>query len=439
MLKKIPISYLLYITHLINAVIKFSYFPPQWKTAVIAPIKKPKKPPDIASSYRPISLLDTIAKITESFIAQLIKNHINEHNILISEQFGFRERHSATHQVYRLVEQITTGKANKQKTAAVFLDVSKAFDKVWINGLIYKLINYKFPPHLVHLIKSFLNNRNFHVKIKNALSDNYPCHAGVPQGSILAPTLYSIYTNDAPKYLFTNYATFADDTCIYAINHNRKYAIVSINKHLKLLSNYFHKWKIAINVDKTKTILFENISRNNRDKQKIILRNTPLPWSETAKYLGIELDRNLTFGQHIQKSLKKFREMKTKLYPLIAKNSELSTKNKLLLYNSQLRPLITYGCPVWAYAAKTHIKTLCRAQNGVIRQILNIPWYIYNRHIYKEIKTPRLRYFIQKLVINFHNNIPEVNNETLNNLAAYPLTQENRKRPRAALNLPALL
>lgn len=430
MLKRLPLKYIIKITFLINAIIKHHHFPTQWKTAIIAPILKPDKPPSKANSYRPISLLNSIAKLTEYFIAQLVKTHINDNNILIPQQFGFREGLSATHQAYRLVDFITSSKINKQKTAAVFLDVSKAFDRVWTNGLLFKLINYKFPPYLIHLISSFLQNRNFHVRVKSTLSSNYPCQSGVPQGSILSPTLYNLFTNDIPTYPHTHLAIFADDTAIFAANNNRRYAIIAITKHLKLLSNYFINWKISINVDKTNAILFDNITEINLNKYKINYHNTSLPWSKTAKYLGITLDQKLTFKEHIHKIRSKFRQAKAQLYPLIGRKSTLSLNNKILLYKSHLRPILCYSSPVWAYAAKTHIKLLLVSQNSTLRQILDLPWYVTNRQMYRALKIPTLDNFIQKLSINFHNNLAFINNNLLKNISAYALTRVNRKRPR---------
>lgn len=440
MLKELPTNYILKITNLINAIFKFSYFPYNWKTAIIAPIHKPGSPPDQANSYRPISLLNCISKLTESFIADLVKNHVNNNNILPHDQFAFRENLSAPHQVYRLIEHITAGKLNKNTTAALFLDISKAFDKVWIDGLIYKLIKYNFPPHLILILKSYLHSRNYHVKLKSSLSKNYFCESGLPQGSLLSPTLFLIYIADLPRHHNTKIATFADDTLIYATNRSWRLAITSINNHLKLMTIWFNKWKIALNVNKTQAVLFSNIRPIKRDKFHIKINGRNIPWSPQCKYLGVTLDYRLTFKNHIYNIRKNFRAVRNKLYPLISRKSELSLDNKLLLYNSYLRPLITYASPAWSYAAKTHINLLIKSQNATIRQIVDVPYYVRNYQIYREINTPKLGDFIQHLNLNFYNSLITSDNPALNEIETYDHTDPiNRKRPLAALRLTDLL
>lgn len=179
-LKNLPNSYIPRITLLINSLFKFSYFPLYWKTALIAPILNSKKPPKNPISCRLISLLNSFSKLAEAFIAQHLNDHIDNNQIITPDQFGFRKGPSAPHQVYQLVEHITA-KINKSPTAAVFLDIEKAFDRVGIYALIYKLI-ITFLLFLIKLIFHYLLDRNFIVKIKNKLSRNLFAPFGIPQG-----------------------------------------------------------------------------------------------------------------------------------------------------------------------------------------------------------------------------------------------------------------
>ncbi|GFX81940.1 RNA-directed DNA polymerase from mobile element jockey [Trichonephila clavipes] len=152
MLKNFPIKLILILTILINKILKFNHFPDNWKEAIIFPMNKPGKDPHLASSYRSISLLSTIGKLTESIILHRLKNFINENNILNPNQYGFTNKLSTLHPLLRLTENISEGFQKKKSTGAVFLDIQKAFDRVWINGLTFKLITYKIPPPLIHLI-----------------------------------------------------------------------------------------------------------------------------------------------------------------------------------------------------------------------------------------------------------------------------------------------
>ncbi|GFW52963.1 probable RNA-directed DNA polymerase from transposon X-element [Trichonephila clavipes] len=198
MLKNFPIKIILILTILINKILKFNHFPDNWKEAIIFPINKPGKDPHLATSYRPISLLSTISKLTESIILHRLKNFINEHNLLNPNQYGFTNKLSTLHPLLRLTEHISEGFQKRKSTGAVFLDIQKAFDRVWINGLTFKLISYNLPPPLIHLIHSYLTNRSFKIRINETLSNEHSVFAGCPQGSLLGPLLFNLYVNDIP-------------------------------------------------------------------------------------------------------------------------------------------------------------------------------------------------------------------------------------------------
>ncbi|GBN36250.1 RNA-directed DNA polymerase from mobile element jockey [Araneus ventricosus] len=226
---------------------KFGHIPTKWKTATIIPILKPGKDPTDPVSYRPISLLPSISKIAEHIILSRLNDFLEENNILIPDQFGFRKNLSTTHQLLRVTEYIQEGLNNKLKTGAVFFDIQKAFDRVWQDGLIHKLINYNTPHYLVKIFHSYLSNRIFAVRVNNELSHTKIIKAGVAQGSKSGPILFALYINGMPKQHNTLLSIFADDTAILARNKNHNYIHLALNKHLKKLEDWFAKWKIQIN------------------------------------------------------------------------------------------------------------------------------------------------------------------------------------------------
>ncbi|GBM88192.1 putative RNA-directed DNA polymerase from transposon BS, partial [Araneus ventricosus] len=187
----LPINCITTLSIIIENIMKFGYFPTRWKTATVIPILKPGKDPTDHVSYRPISLLPSISKIAEHLILSRLNDHLEENNILIPEQFGFRKNLSTTHQLLRVTEFIQEGLNNKQKTGAVLLDIQKAFDRVWQDGLIHKLINYNIPHYLIKIFHSYLSNRKFAVKVNNEMSQNKTIKAGVAQGSKIGPVLFA--------------------------------------------------------------------------------------------------------------------------------------------------------------------------------------------------------------------------------------------------------
>jgi hypothetical protein len=166
-----------------------------------------------------------MCKVFEKVILEIVKRHIGERNFLNASQFGFRACHSTALQCTRLADHFN----NNMSTAAVFLDIKKAFDTSWQPGLQYKLSKLQFSTSLIKLISSRLSQRKFRVSVEGEMSTPRYMQAGVPQGSDLSPTLYSLYINDPPPQTSgVNLALFADDTCPYATDRKEGYVLRKI-------------------------------------------------------------------------------------------------------------------------------------------------------------------------------------------------------------------
>jgi hypothetical protein len=165
-------------------------------------------------------------------------------NLLNASQFGFRARHSTTLQCMRLADHVTLNFNNKMSIAAVFLDIEKAFDTTWHPGLLYKLSKLRFSNNLIKLISSFLTQRKFRVSVEGEVSTPRYIQAGVPQGSLLSPTLYNLYINDTPQTPGVNLALFADDTCLYATDRKEGYDLRKIQRGLNCMAAWCVRWNI---------------------------------------------------------------------------------------------------------------------------------------------------------------------------------------------------
>ncbi|GFU00916.1 probable RNA-directed DNA polymerase from transposon X-element [Trichonephila clavipes] len=238
----------------------------------------------------------------------------NDNDILIPQQHGFRAGLSASHQLLRVVEYIKTGFRDRKSTGAVFLDIQKAFDRVCHVGLLYKLIKINTPPHLIKLISSFLTNRSFAVKVNNIHSTNRKINAGTPLGSSISPILFNIYVNDIPRTSQSTICMFADDTAILAQSNELQLVTHFLHKHIAKLEDWFSTWKIALNVAKTEAVFFSHHIK--KEPPKLYLHNTHVPWSKSTKYLGVILDKRLTFKQHIIQIRRKFNISVAKVFPL---------------------------------------------------------------------------------------------------------------------------
>jgi hypothetical protein len=189
-LRYLPRRPLVHLTHLINHCIRFSHFPASWKEAKVVALPKPGKNPKFSKNLCPISLLPSTGKLFEKVILQIGQKHKREKYLLNASQFGFRARHSTTLQCMRLADHVTLNFNNKMSTAALFLDIEKAFDTTWHSALLYKMSKLNFSTRIIKLIGSFLLQRKFSFSVKAKYLRQYVCK----QGCHKVPSYPPLYT-----------------------------------------------------------------------------------------------------------------------------------------------------------------------------------------------------------------------------------------------------
>lgn len=371
MIKNLTKKSIVQLTYIINSMIRLNHWPNKWKTALIIPIGKNGKEKHRPTNYRPISLLSTVSKLTEKVILRILTQTLRKSELHDPFQFGFKTKHNSTHQLTRIITDTIKAFNKNQTTAMLLLDIEKAFDRVWVHGLLYKMIKLKLPIFIIKLISSYLTNRTFKVKLDNSFSKEKSIKAGVPQGSVLGPKLFNIFIHDLPDFPNTKKALFADDTAIYAHSFSAIAATRLIQYHLNILMNYYETWKIRVNEKKTEMIIF---SRKINDTKLVVplkINKQPVTQKHTVKYLGMELDSRLNFKKHIEKIMGKAYGAKKSLYPLLRKNSKLNFQNKKLIYTTLIRPLMTYAAPAWCHLKPRPMSPLQKFQNKILRLILN--------------------------------------------------------------------
>ncbi|GFW95079.1 RNA-directed DNA polymerase from mobile element jockey [Trichonephila clavipes] len=272
--------------------------------AQITVLPKPKKDSKFAENYRPISLLSCLGKIFEKIILTRIIDHCDRNNLIPDFQHGFRKETSTQHQLLRVTNNIINGFNTKSYTVGIFLDVKKAFDRMWHDGLIYKLIKLKFPTYLVKIVHNYLDNRTFNVKINSTSSSIRNIAAGTPQGSILSPALYNIYTSDFPTTPSVSVCLFADDAAILCNSITADQAVRTLQAYLSQLEIWLTKWIISINTEKTNAILFRK-RRTQTMPIQLKLFDETIDWTYETSYLGLILNHNLTYRPHFNEIKKK--------------------------------------------------------------------------------------------------------------------------------------
>lgn len=416
LIKKLPEKALAILVKIFNSCIYLNYFPNLFKHAKVIAIPKPDKPKKDPKSYRPISLLSNIGKLFEKIIHNRICDFATQNSIIAKEQFGFKKEHSSVHQVSRIKNMISSNKRKKLSTGLVLLDIEKAFDTVWHNGLIYKLLKSEVPKYLCKLVADFLKERTFSVSINGAVSTRKTISAGLPQGSILSPLLYSVYTSDFSPPVYMKTAYYADDTALITSSKLTKALLKKMEKGLATCDKYFYKWKIKINPTKTQAIIFPyNKSPKRTPTRQLNFGNETIAINDYVKYLGIILDKKLTFKKLIEETCTKCLKTVRALWSLINKRSSLNLKNKNLIYKSIIRPTLTYGCPVWYKAAKTHLMKLQIVQNKCLKIIYNKPWRYSTDILHEDTGYERIHDFIKRFT---DNHFAKIEN------SSYPLIKE---------------
>ncbi|GFU02652.1 RNA-directed DNA polymerase from mobile element jockey [Trichonephila clavipes] len=176
----------------------------------------------------------------------VVTQYTDSHNLIPDFQHGFRSETSTNHQLLRLTNRVINGFNSGDTTGGGFLDVEKAFDRVWHDGLIFKMIKLNFPSYIIHLINSYLSDRTLQVKILATLSRIETVSAESPQGSNLSPMLYNIYTHDFPTTPTVDVCLFADDAVIIAQACNPDMVRRYLQQYLKKLQSWLRKWRIKI-------------------------------------------------------------------------------------------------------------------------------------------------------------------------------------------------
>jgi hypothetical protein len=402
-LKNLPRKAIIQLNHIVNAIFNLNYFPVKFKSAVIIPIPKSGKNKMKISSYRPISLLSSTAKVVEKIIQIRLNKIIVKHRLDKPTQMGFKKNHSTTLQLARIINEILI-EFNKDKTTAMTLiDLEKAFDTVWINGLVKKMCVNGININFAKLIHSYLAQRDIKVKVNNTLSTTKTINRGVPQGSVIAPTLFNLFTFDIPDFEKSKTALYADDMATYAHSFYAQAAITQNQIHVRKLENYYKSWKLKINESKTENIIFARKRTNINILSKLRVGDHQITPSKSVKYLGLQLDPRLNFKKHIHSSINKGNAALRTLYPLLAKNSGLGQENKVLIYKQIIRPIITYGAPIWSHISNYALNPIEIFQNKCLRLAANASRFTRIRDLYHFTGVGSIREFTTNLAEAFFN------------------------------------
>lgn len=365
--------------------------PDDWTSSIISVIHK-KGSRDSASNYRPISLTCISCKILESIIRDHLMNHFTSNNLFSKKQFGFISGRSTVLQLLNVVDKWTQDLETGGQIDIVYTDFEKAFDKVPHQRLLSKLVSYGVHCNLIKWIEMFLCFRSYQVRINGKFSQCKAVASGIPQGSVLGPLLFVIYINDLDQFCGNNgeLFLFADDAKLFKHIQSMHDSYV-LNTLCQNLFSWSEKWLMKLNIDKCK-VLTITLNKNLLDyKYSIDTMNSGTVVLERVycmKDLGVNIDSDLNFKDHIYEKIKKAYQM----LGIINRNfSNLDRFSFLLLYKSMVRSHIEYANVVWSPYKDYLIKDLERVQKRATKMVKGLRNLSYKERLIN-LQLPTLKF-----------------------------------------------
>lgn len=339
--------------------------PDDWRRARVVPIYKTGSKFN-TGNYRPVSLTCTCCKILEHVLSRSLYDYLESSNFFNEKQHGFRRRLSTVTQLCECAHDFLKCLNDGEQTDAIFLDLSKAFDRVSHVKLLQKLSSLRVDTNVLLWIKSYLSNRSQFVEVNGISSGDLSVFSGVPQGSVLGPVLFLIYVNDIAEEIDSSVTVrlFADDCLIYTSIKGQEDHL-RLNTALRKIAIWCETWNMRINRDKT--VLLRITNKKTRSIFTYSIENTPLVEVSSLKYLGLVVDSHLKWGLHIEKV---YSAAKRKLGYLRRHFRYATVDAKLLAYKTLVRPLLEYGCIVWDPYQQNYIQRLESVQKSAARYIL---------------------------------------------------------------------
>ena len=368
MLRELRLNAKLFLLCMYNRIWVEHNLPLIWLEAVIIPLPKAGKDLSKACNYRPISLTSCLCKVFERMINRRLMWTLETRNLLTNVQCGFRHHRSTFDHLVSLATAISNSFVLRQHLVAVFFDIEKAYDTTWRYGILKTLHSWGFRGHLPLLLQGFLRNRSFRVRVGDVLSSRHTFDNGVPQGSVLSVTLFAIAINSIVDSVRSpvQSSLFVDDFAIYCSSSS----ISVIERLLQLVLNCLHQCSCQTGFvfSLTKTCCMHFCRRYSLHLDPVLyLGESPLPFVESAKFLGLYFDRRLTWKRHINHIRTRCTSPINLLRILSGTRWGADRICLLRLYRALVRPILDYGSIVYNSAAVSTLRPVNTIHHTGIR------------------------------------------------------------------------
>ncbi|XP_062714476.1 uncharacterized protein LOC134291132 [Aedes albopictus] len=342
--------------------------PSEWRHSLVIPIPKPKGPANEPDSFRPISLTCCISKVLERMVNRRLIQYLNEGNFLDHRQHAFRPGHGTGTYFATLGQVLDDALRNNRHVELATLDLAKAYNRAWTPAIIQKLAEWGLCGSVLHFIKNFVSNRSFEVLIGNHRSAITKEETGVPQGSVIAVTLFLVAMNgifeSLPKdiYIFV----YADDVVLVAVGKHP----VALRRKLQAAVTAVSKWAdlAGFHLSAEKSARTHICLTNHRPPRKAVtIHGIEIPFRKTVRILGVRIDRRLTFIDHC-KEVKKDCRTRLNLLKTLSKQHASNNRNiRLRISSAIVESKLFYGTELTCRSSETLTNTLAPVYNNAIR------------------------------------------------------------------------
>ena len=380
------------LSNLINMSFESGVHPEPTKTPNVIPVHKKGSQLE-PNNYRPISLISNISKIIEKLVHKRLNSFLEANSIFYEQQFGFRNNHSTNHALIQITEKIRQALDKNEYACGTFIDLQKAFDTVNHEILLKKLEHYGIHGIPNNWFRSFLTERYQFTTVSNQSSTKSKISHGVPQGSILRPSLFLVYINDLNKAIIHNQVHhFADDTNFLITGKSLKKINKYVNHDLRLLCHWLRANKISLNVSKTEIIIFKRKNKQTQKHLNFRVSGQKIEITNSVKYLGIQLNDSLTWKTHLISLLPKL----NRAIGLLSKIRYYTPKYLLkTIYYSLFNCHLIYACLVWDREKSALFRKIENLQDKALRIINFLPNNCPISGTYEKLNILKLRDFIR--------------------------------------------
>ena len=421
--------------------------PAAWKQATVVAVPKAGKPPSSPSSYRPISLTPHLGKIYERMIKARLEHHLCKEHVIPNIQAGFQRGRGCSDHLVKLSAHVKRALAKRRTTLAAFYDVHRAYDSVWHGRLLSKLAKIGLSGSMFNFCKSFLTDRSFCVKIGSVFSQRMAVDMGVPQGSIIAPTFFNIMLHDITTVKLKNaqITLYADDLLLFSnedyknlkSEYVKKVIMKRFQYNVNLLINYMTDNGFALAAEKTVFMIF-NRSKFAPDKYFIIIDNCKIFPSNDVKYLGVVIDKNMSWNSHVKRNIEKTRHIWNLLKLLKRTEGASDPKNLCHVIRALVRSRLLYGHEAYFAAHKNTITKLQTAECKFLRYVLDMKNSVPQDVVYREVGWLPLTYEIKLRTSQYVYRAATVDNSTNEELDIHFDNMNDPSQQRNLLKTPRI-